>query len=150
MTPETTDFLYPFIDAEPGDPAPLLVDLASSATAKALQSARLRDATVADAAPELDEVATEMAARFLAGGRLFTMGNGGSSTDADAVPAMLFGQPPYGPALARTLAGVRRGGRHRARQRRRIRAGVLPPAHRLRAAPATCWWGSPRAGTRTT
>lgn len=104
MTPETTDFLYPFIEAEPGDPAALLVDLASSATAKAAESARLRDVTLAGAAPELDELAAEMADRFLAGGRLFTMGNGGSATDADAL-ATLFGHPPAGPALpARSLA----------------------------------------------
>jgi D-sedoheptulose 7-phosphate isomerase len=44
-----------------------------------------------------------MAERFRAGGRLFTFGNGGSSTDAAGVAA-LFACPPVGTALpARSL-----------------------------------------------
>ena len=45
-----------------------------------------------------------MAERFAAGGRLFTFGNGGSATDAEAV-AHLYTEPPWGRALpARSLA----------------------------------------------
>ena len=39
-----------------------------------------------------------MAARFAAGGRLFTFGNGGSATDAESA-ADLFARPPSGRAL---------------------------------------------------
>ena len=39
-----------------------------------------------------------MAASFAAGGRLFTFGNGGSSTDAASI-ASLFTRPPWGVAL---------------------------------------------------
>ena len=39
-----------------------------------------------------------MAERFDRGGRLFTFGNGGSSTDAASVAA-LFASPPWGRAL---------------------------------------------------
>ena len=45
-----------------------------------------------------------MAQRFAAGGRLFTFGNGGSSTDAASLAA-LFARPPTGtPLAARCLA----------------------------------------------
>jgi D-sedoheptulose 7-phosphate isomerase len=45
-----------------------------------------------------------MAARFQAGGRLFTFGNGGSATDAASIAA-LFATPPHGRAVpARNLA----------------------------------------------
>ena len=39
-----------------------------------------------------------MAGAFAAGGRLFTFGNGGSSTDAASLAA-LFARPPWGRAL---------------------------------------------------
>ena len=39
-----------------------------------------------------------MAGAFAAGGRLFTFGNGGSSTDAASL-ATLFARPPWGRAL---------------------------------------------------
>jgi D-sedoheptulose 7-phosphate isomerase len=98
-----TDFLYPFIDAEERDAGSLLADLASSAEAKAGASRDLARRTLAELAPELAAAATAMARRFLAGGRLLTFGNGGSSTDAAAV-ATLFAHPPRGGAVpARSL-----------------------------------------------
>jgi D-sedoheptulose 7-phosphate isomerase len=98
-----TDFLYPFIEADERDAGPLLVDLATSAEAKAAESSRLRAATFEACDTELDLIATSMAARFASGGRLFTFGNGGSSTDA-AIMATLFARPPAGPPLpARSL-----------------------------------------------
>jgi len=103
MAPETTDFLYPFIEADERDATALIVDLAASAEAKASQSKRLRASTLKRFSTQLDEIAAEMAQRFLDGGRLFTFGNGGSATDAASFAA-LFTSPPSGRALpARSL-----------------------------------------------
>ena len=98
-----TDFLYPFIEADERDPGPLLADLARSAQAKAVASEELRRGTLVALDGELDAAAMAMHERFVAGGRLFVFGNGGSSTDAASVVA-LFGRPPSGRALpARSL-----------------------------------------------
>jgi D-sedoheptulose 7-phosphate isomerase len=101
---ERTDFLYPFIDGGERDATALLEDLARSAQSKAAISASLRAATMERTRPERAETAAAMAAHLFAGGRLFTFGNGGSSTDAAALAA-LFAEPPWGPPLpARNLA----------------------------------------------
>ena len=98
-----TDFLYPFIERDERDVGPLLDDLARSAAGKAEASVQLRTATLSALDAELATAATAMAQRFLAGGRLFTFGNGGSSTDA-AGAADLFSRPPSGrPLPARSL-----------------------------------------------
>ncbi len=102
--PETTDFLYPFIEGDETDAETLLEDLARSATAKWRQSSKLRDATLSQVEGQLEVTAAAMAERFSAGGRLFTFGNGGSATDAEAV-AHLYTEPPWGrPLAARSLA----------------------------------------------
>jgi D-sedoheptulose 7-phosphate isomerase len=99
-----TDFLYPFIDGDERDAGALLHELAQSADAKTAVSVALRDRTLSELAAALDRAAAAMRARFAAGGRLFTFGNGGSATDADAAAA-LFATPPSGRALpARSLA----------------------------------------------
>lgn len=90
---EATNFLYPFIDGNESDAGALLDDLTKSALAKAAESAALRQSTLEDCAPLIASAGAEMARRFTAGGRLFTFGNGGSSTDA-ATLAALFAQPP--------------------------------------------------------
>jgi D-sedoheptulose 7-phosphate isomerase len=104
VSPEGTDFLYPFIEGDERDAATLLTDLAGSAAEKAAASGRLRDETLAACDEQLDEVAGAMAERLGAAGVLFTFGNGGSSTDAATV-ASLFAHPPVGvPLAARCLA----------------------------------------------
>jgi D-sedoheptulose 7-phosphate isomerase len=90
---EATGFLYPFLDAEERDPDSLLADLAASARAKSRESAELRRATLDACAGQLLTAAAEIARRLTAGGRIFTFGNGGSSTDA-ATLAGLFASPP--------------------------------------------------------
>ena len=91
--PHATGFLYPFIDAEERDPEPLLADLATSARAKAAESAALQQATLAAGTDQAAACAAAMAERFAAGGRLYAFGNGGSSTDC-ATFATLFANPP--------------------------------------------------------
>ena len=104
MSPDRTDFLYPFIDGGGGDAGPLLADLAASAAAKAAESERLRAATLERCRAQVGAAAEAMADRFRAGGRLLTFGNGGSATDAEGVAA-LFCWPPFGvPLPARSLA----------------------------------------------
>lgn len=95
---EPTNFLYPFIDATESDATALLADLADSASRKAAESAALRHRTLESHADLIATAGAEMARRFTASGRLFTFGNGGSSTDA-ATLAALFSQPPEGEPL---------------------------------------------------
>jgi D-sedoheptulose 7-phosphate isomerase len=90
---EPTNFLYPFIDGGERDAGALLADLTRSALAKAAESAALRSSTLESCAGLISTTGTEMVRRFSAGGRMFTFGNGGSSTDATTLAA-LFAQPP--------------------------------------------------------
>lgn len=94
----STGFLYPFLDAREDSPEKLLADLAASARAKIAESAALQRATVESHADRIAAAAAAMADRFRAGGRLYTFGNGGSSTDATTV-ASLFAHPPCGASL---------------------------------------------------
>ncbi|MBJ8348460.1 SIS domain-containing protein [Antrihabitans sp. YC2-6] len=101
---ENTNFLYPFIDAEEKDATALLTDLASSARGKAGESARLQRVSLDEWGSDVREAGRKMAERFAAGGRLYTLGNGGSSTDA-ATLASLFSRPALGrPVAAWSLA----------------------------------------------
>ncbi len=101
---ESTAFLYPFIESEETDAGSLLDDLAASARGKAAESARLQRESLDEYGPGLTAAGTEMAERFLRGGRLYTFGNGGSSTDA-ATLASLFSRPARGrPVAAWSLA----------------------------------------------
>lgn len=93
-----TDFLYPFIDAEETDAAGLLTDLADSARRKAAESAALQASSLERMGDDLIAAGTAMGERFARGGRLYTFGNGGSSTDA-ATLAALFCNPPTGRAV---------------------------------------------------
>ena len=92
---EVTGFLYPFIESEERDPAPLLADLAASARAKVILSKALAATTIGSSAAAVGAAARAMAERIRAGGVLYTFGNGGSSSDAASVAA-LFSRPPAG------------------------------------------------------
>jgi D-sedoheptulose 7-phosphate isomerase len=98
-----TGFLYPFLEREPGDIDALLDELTASALEKEAASNALRLTALKRHRDQLDSVAAAMGERFRRGGRLFTFGNGGSSTDATSV-AELFSSPPWGtPRPARAL-----------------------------------------------
>ena len=98
MSPESTDFLYPFIEGDETDSVSLLADLTRSAEGKWAQSSGLRTQTLERCAEQLRTVAAAMAERFAAGGRLFAFGNGGSATDAEGV-AQLYTRPPHASAF---------------------------------------------------
>jgi D-sedoheptulose 7-phosphate isomerase len=95
---ETTGFLYPFIEGDERDSGSLLTDLAESARQKAHESSALQQSTMAACAGQLVDAGAEMARRFAEGGRMYSFGNGGSSTDA-ATFAALFAQPVAGRPL---------------------------------------------------
>ena len=144
-----SNFLYPFLDGERPDVPALLADLADSAMAKAADSTSLAVATLEREGEHVEALAGEMAERFGAGGRLFTFGNGGSSTDAASV-AGLFGSTAVGTGAARPLPRRGHGRADGARQRRRVRSRVLPAADRPRSCRATSPSACRRAGTRGT
>ncbi|CAM3780228.1 SIS domain-containing protein [Nocardiopsis rhodophaea] len=97
--------LYPFLDSEPAsDIDAVTAEVRDSTVEKAREATQLRRQLVTRYRDELARCATAMADRFLAGGRLLTFGNGGSSTDAVDVAAT-FLNPPRGrplPALSLT------------------------------------------------
>ena len=84
--------LYPFLyseDDRAGGAAEALADVltqtADSTRAKVAEIERVRAEVCAAQSDRIAACATAMAARFAAGGRLFSFGNGGSSTDAEAL-----------------------------------------------------------------
>ena len=87
----SSDFLYPFLDdaAEPADASALLEDLARSAEAKWRESEELSSSVLERESSHLSALGAELARRAGAGGRVFTVGNGGSATDAMDLAAEL-------------------------------------------------------------
>lgn len=84
--------LYPFLYAGQSDVAAVLADVCRSTTEKTEEIIRLRADVQQRYRDRLIDCATAMARSFAAGGRLFTFGNGGSSTDAQAITE-LFQNP---------------------------------------------------------
>ena len=87
--------LYPFLYSGVSDVDAVLAEVSRSTTEKTEEITRLRADVLKLYRDRLIECAGAMARSFAAGGRLFSFGNGGSSTDAQAV-AELFQNP--GPA----------------------------------------------------
>jgi D-sedoheptulose 7-phosphate isomerase len=97
--------LYPFLYSSEPDLDDVLAEVHRSTTGKAAETVALRQRVAETDGERLSACAERMAAAFGRGGRLFTFGNGGSSTDAQDAAA-LFLNPPVGarplPALALT------------------------------------------------
>jgi D-sedoheptulose 7-phosphate isomerase len=97
--------LYPFLYSGAADLEPVMADVRRSTVEKAEEIVALRGRVLAMDGPRLEACAARMAAAFRAGGRLFTFGNGGSSTDAQDVAALFLnpgGDARPLPALALT------------------------------------------------
>jgi D-sedoheptulose 7-phosphate isomerase len=94
--------LYPFLYPREVDLGGVLAEVRRSTEDKAAEIVALRKAVAKRYSNDLLDCATAMAESFAAGGRLFTFGNGGSSTDAQDV-AQLFLHPPGG---ARPLPAI--------------------------------------------
>jgi D-sedoheptulose 7-phosphate isomerase len=98
--------LYPFLYRDgdgTGDVTAVLAEVRRSTAEKAVEIVELRRRMAVEYGDRLAACAAALAASFRAGGRLFTFGNGGSSTDAQAV-AQLFLDP--GPGTGRPLPAV--------------------------------------------
>jgi D-sedoheptulose 7-phosphate isomerase len=96
--------LYPFLYRDDDDPDALLDQVRRSTEEKAREIVALREALAERHGPQLVECARVLADRFRAGARLYTFGNGGSSTDAqDLAQLFLYPPPPARPLPARAL-----------------------------------------------
>jgi D-sedoheptulose 7-phosphate isomerase len=99
----TTDFLYPFLEAEEHDLDAVLADVRASTLRKGKDVIALRDAIDVAA---VATCAAAIRARLEAGGRLIAFGNGGSSTDAQDVAADFSASGWPGVALTNDVATV--------------------------------------------
>ncbi len=79
---DTLDALYPFLAGGGKDPQSEQAALRESVRRKAAHSLEIKQAFFAAHTDALIAAARDLAARYRDGGRLFTMGNGGSSCDA--------------------------------------------------------------------
>ncbi|HEX2298806.1 MAG TPA: SIS domain-containing protein [Pseudonocardiaceae bacterium] len=91
--------LYPFLYSGVSDVQAVLAEVSRSTTEKTEEITRLRADVLKLYRARLIECASAMAKSFAAGGRLFTFGNGGSSTDAQAVVELFQNPGPAGRAL---------------------------------------------------
>ncbi|HUC57031.1 MAG TPA: SIS domain-containing protein [Streptosporangiaceae bacterium] len=91
----SVESLYPFLYQSTIDPAKVFAQALQSTLAKTREIIDLRVEVCARTSNLLASCAADMAARFLAGGRLLSFGNGGSATDA-ADLTTLFLYPPGG------------------------------------------------------
>ena len=96
--------LYPFLYDDDSSLDAVLEAVRRSTAEKAVEIVAVRRAVAERYGERLEACARAMAARFAAGGRLLTFGNGGSSTDAAAVAGLfLAGGGPGRPLPALTL-----------------------------------------------
>lgn len=91
----TMESLYPFLYAGSSDIESVLAEVRQSTVEKVREIIALRQDVLALYGYELEACAAAMAEAFSSGGRLFTFGNGGSSTDAQDL-ASLFLSPADG------------------------------------------------------
>lgn len=94
----TVESLYPFLYSGDGDAEAVLEQATRSTATKAAEIVSLRTDVLEQCGLELERCASAVAKSLAAGGRLFTFGNGGSSTDAQDI-ASLFLHPPRGRAM---------------------------------------------------
>ncbi|MGH3412453.1 MAG: D-sedoheptulose-7-phosphate isomerase [Marmoricola sp.] len=94
---DSLESLYPFLYAEGGDLDAVLQQVRESTVEKALEIVALRERMREEYADRLVSCAREMAERFAAGGWLYSFGNGGSATDAQAATTA-FADPADGRA----------------------------------------------------
>ncbi len=95
----SVESLYPFLYADQSDVQPVLRAVAASTADKAREIVGLRQQLAEHFADALIACAQDLADRFAAGGRLFSFGNGGSSSDAQAVAQLFLNPATEGRAL---------------------------------------------------
>ncbi|MGI9008201.1 MAG: D-sedoheptulose-7-phosphate isomerase [Streptosporangiaceae bacterium] len=97
--PGSMEALYPFLYPGRTDLAAVLEQATESSVAKAREVLALRAELSDQYAGALTACARDAAARFAAGGRLLTFGNGGSATDAQQLASLFLYPGPGLPAL---------------------------------------------------
>ena len=86
---DSTGFLYPFLDAAEADETALRQSLGASAEAKVRESEELSRRSVESNGAALAQAVTAIGRATGSGGRVLTMGNGGSATDAARLARLL-------------------------------------------------------------
>jgi len=86
----SVESLYPFIYQGSSDIDSVLEQARASTVAKALEAMELRAEVAARSGELIAACASQAAARFAAGGRLLTFGNGGSATDAQQIATVFL------------------------------------------------------------
>ena len=86
---DSTGFLYPFLDAAEDDEVSLRDALRASAEAKRDESNGLAEQSLESNRVPLEEAGRAVGRAVLSGGRVLTMGNGGSATDAARLARLL-------------------------------------------------------------
>ena len=86
---DSTNFLYPFLDATESDEQALMAALIDSAETKSAESEHLADRSLEQNRMAIDAAAAEIAARHRSGGTVFAIGNGGSACDAARLVRLL-------------------------------------------------------------
>jgi D-sedoheptulose 7-phosphate isomerase len=76
-------FLYPFLGRSQQDTSGVLDDVAASIVAKAAEDERLRGEIARHSSESLSQTALDIRDRIDDGGKILTLGNGGSATDAN-------------------------------------------------------------------
>lgn len=97
--------LYPFLYAGDSDVDSVLDEVRRSTEEKGRQTLGLRQQMLDEYADEIVACAAAMARRFARGGKLYTFGNGGSSTDAEGVVQAFMQPPPGGEEVADAPSG---------------------------------------------
>ncbi len=92
MSDDTLDSLYPFLSGREKDPTSEQAALRESVRQKAAHSLEIKQAFFERQGEALIDAARDLAASYAAGGKLLSMGNGGSSCDASHV-AVEFQHP---------------------------------------------------------
>jgi D-sedoheptulose 7-phosphate isomerase len=100
--PGSVESLYPFLYSGPTDLESVLEEACLSTVAKAQEVLALRRKIGASSSAQLASCARAAAARFSAGGRLLTFGNGGSATDAQQLATLFL----YPGGTARPLPAI--------------------------------------------
>ena len=86
---DSTGFLYPFLDAAEADEASLRQSLRVSADSKVRESEELAQQSLDSNRDALVQAGTAIGRAATSGGRVLTMGNGGSATDAARLARLL-------------------------------------------------------------
>jgi D-sedoheptulose 7-phosphate isomerase len=86
--------LYPFLYSGKTDVSAVIEQVRQSTVAKAGEILQLRQAVLTADGHRLQACAREMAARFVAGGKLLAFGNGGSATDAQQLATTFLAPAP--------------------------------------------------------